>query len=259
MNPVKSSHTLGTVARAFDLLVGLAGGLEAVLRCFQRLIDDPVYRRQVWLAMTGQLVLSDITAEGWVERELNCLRRLGRAKEEGAESFPTPDEAAVRHMAENGNFGFHRYYVPGGLTRAQLLDFAREAGAKMNSSPDAEGDQIPTEVGVLECDLAAIMTPTDATHRPFNLNAEEQESWSAEQGGEGLTSAEEALYLVYRAFLAFGRIPFMGGWIRCRNRHQDGDRLLVGFFADGGLRVDWDAGSRSRWPCGAVARKFLEA
>jgi hypothetical protein len=247
---VKSSNSLGVVARAFDLLATLAGSIEEVIRCFQRIVDDPVYRRQVWLAMTGKSIVTEMTKEEWIEREAAALTHF----------FPEDQrfimDKLVEKMADTLDFGINQYCVPAGLDRKQLIEIARKVGMKINSSPHCDGQEIPTEAGLLECDLSAMMNATDSDNRPFNLNADEHKAWAAEQGGDGLTSAEETLYLMIRHFMTFGRILFMGGWIRCRNWHHDGESLFVGFFATDGLYVYHVDPSFRDWSSGAIARKF---
>ncbi|MFA5009925.1 MAG: hypothetical protein WC553_01665 [Patescibacteria group bacterium] len=245
-------NSLFILGEAVKRLVTLSGdNLETVLRCFQRIIDDPVYRHQVWLAMTGKLVVNEITPQEWLEREAQALIRLGLAEEDGG----IPDEV---RRALRGDSGINHYFIPGGLNRTHLIGLARKIGMKINSSPNCDGEELVTEAGTIECDLSAIMNSTDAEHRPFNLNADEHNTWAIEQGGDGLTSAEEALYLMIRHFMAFGRVLFMGGWIRCRNSYARGaaDSLSVGFSTDGGLRVGYGDRSDRYWGYGAVARKF---
>lgn len=247
---VKSLHSLGTVARAFDLLVTLAGGKIAdVINCFQRIITDPIYRRQVWLAMTGKLVISEMTQDEWIERESNTMDQFGLPTDE--------NRRQIERLAKSGKFGVNHYFAPAGLARKQLIELARKVGIKIDDSPYCDGRELPTEAGVLECDPFAIMVPANVEHHPFNLDAEEQEEWAKGQGGDGLTSAEEILYLLIRQFVAYGRILFMGGWIRCRNRHDGDESLDVGFAAGRGLSVDWGDRSYRDWRCGAVARKFM--
>jgi len=246
-------NSLFIVTEAVKRLLTLANNnSELLLRCFQRIIDDPVYRRQVWLAMTGKLAVEDITKEEWIERETNAMIQLGLLDEE----VVINDKLRIKQMAGAGKFGANQYFVSAGLTRKQLVELACKVGIKINNSPHCDGQEIPTEAGVLECDLAAIMTSTGPDYRPFNLNADEHEAWANEQGGDGLTSAEEALYLIIRHFLAFGRVLFMGDWIRCRNSHGPGSSLKVDFYAFIGLDVGWDNRSYRSWSYGAVARKF---
>lgn len=249
---MNSLSIMSEVVMRFKKLAG--DNLETVLRCFQRIIDDPVYRRQIWLAMTGQLLVTEITItkEEWVERETNAMRALGLLVEDAVQN----DALRIEIMANRDGVGINRYFVPAGLTRKDLIELARKAGSKINDSPHYAGQELPTEAGVLDCDLSAIMTSTSADHQPFLLNYDEHEAWAKAQGGDGLTSAEEALYLIIRHFLAFGRILFMGGWIRCRNSHGADYSLAVGFDAGAGLDVLYDIPSFRSWYFGAVARKF---
>jgi hypothetical protein len=239
-------NSLFIITDAVKRLVMLAGdNRETVLRCFQRIIDDPVYRRQVWLAMTGQLLVTEITKQEWIERETNAMRALGLLEE---------DALRIEIMANRDGVGINRYFIPAGLTRKDLVELAGAMGIKLNDSPHCDGQKLPTEAGTLECDLSAIMTSTNADHQPFLLNYDEHEAWAKAQGGDGITSAEEALYLLIRHFMAFGRILFMGGWIRCRNPHDAAFSLSVAFNADAGLNVNYDNHSNRNWHYGAVAR-----
>ncbi|MFH1088789.1 MAG: hypothetical protein V1719_03030 [Patescibacteria group bacterium] len=242
------------MAEALRRLVTLAGGnLDTVLRCFQRIIDDPVYRRQVWWAMTGKLVISEISKEEWIEQETNAMIQLG---------LMDNDALRIKQMADKGEFGVNHYFAPPGMIRSRLLELAAKVGIKLESSPNCTGESRPTVVGVLECDLSTIMQPTDSVHRPFNnLGYDGHLAWAEEQGGSDLASAEEILYLLIRHFMAFGRILFMGGWIRCRSGHGPSDQLRVYFSHDGGLGVDCGGDSNFCRNLGAVPRKFtpLEA
>ncbi|MFH0912055.1 MAG: hypothetical protein V1807_00080 [Patescibacteria group bacterium] len=246
-------NSLFVVAEAIRRLVTLAGeNLEMVLRCFQRVIDDPVYRRQVWLAMTGKLIVNEMSKDEWIERETNAMIQLGLMDAVVEEN----DALRIKQMATKGQFGINHYFIPSGLTRSRLLELAAKVGIKLNSSPNCDGDEIPTEAGMLECDLSTIMQSTDSAHRPFNLDYNGHLAWAKEQGGSDLTSAEEMLYLLIRHSMAFGRILFMGGWIRCRNRRGSGFRLLVSFDAGDGLRISYGFVGYSSWGWGAVPWKF---
>ena len=161
-------------------------------------------------------------------------------------------------------FGSNHYYVPQGLTRTVLLTAFQKLGLKLPGEVSAadykDGEQLPTEAGGLEQNFEKIMTPTDERHRPFMCNEDEQNAWAKELGGEGLCSAEEVLYLLLRAFLTFGRIPFMGGWIRARNAAPVQDSSVgVRWGAGGGLEVFYGSRSEQDWDYGAVARKFRKS
>ena len=253
---VKSSHThtLGVVARAFDLLVTLAGDtLAEVTRCFQRIIDDPGYRRRIWLVMTGKLVVDELTMDEWIEREINVMKTLGLFDEETARQIETMANRVLYNL-----YSTH-YFVPKGLTRERLIELARGAGIKIDDSPHRKGEELPTEAGILWCLLSEIMVPTDDHYRPFNLNYEQHERWVKELGGDKLTSVEEMLYLLIRQCMVSGRVLFMGGSIRCRNSRDANDSLTIGAIRGGindGLSVGCTTRSLSHWTCGAVAQQF---
>ncbi|MFH0912108.1 MAG: hypothetical protein V1807_00360 [Patescibacteria group bacterium] len=185
----------------------------------------------------------------WIKRETAAMEKLGIIGQ----------ETAIAKAANLPN-GVNHCFIPSGLDRKRLIKLAGESGVKVkfSSSPNRDGEGILTEAGILECDLSAIMTLRGPDRWPFNLNADEHLLWAKDQGGDGLTSAEEAIYLLIRAYMAFGKIPFMDKWIRCRNYcgSGSGSQLLVGFWAGSGLRVRYGQGDHHSSDYGAVARKF---
>lgn len=249
MTTVVSSVHLGTAATAAERLEKLGVGQDQ----FQRLITDAIYRKAVVVAMLQMEQAVTIASEDWVEREMAvsaCLVELG---------LPAFDEKDVWKAAQKGITAFSRF-VPKGLKRRQLLEACERAGIKLNgtvSGADCDGEDLSTEAGVLEQDFRAIMVPTDANQRPFMLNMDEHVVWAKEQGGDGLASAEETLYLILRAFLELGYVPFMGGWIRCRNKKGSGYSLGVFFGAGDGLEVGYGSLSDRIWVEGAVPRKYI--
>jgi len=252
------SVNLGTAARATDLLTT---GYGVDQSHFDRLVKDPAYRRQVGLAMTGQLIVTQLTREEWFERELNYLRQL---RSLGLPILPDSShemfmlvgslEAMVAQAYQEG-FGLNHRFIPAGLTRQMLLDASAEAGI-MTANDYPSGEQLPTEAGIFDCDLSKVMQPADVEQRPFMLNYDEHEAWSKEQGGMGLSSAEEVLYLILRMKLELGRILFAGGWIRCRNVDNPAGSLHVYLFAGDALRVFCSNRSQCDWSYGCVPRKF---
>lgn len=256
MASFNSLNVIKMFGEALDRLVALAGGSwEAVTRMFQRVIDDPLHRRRVYAALSGANAdTAEVTKADWDERELSVFKRLAKF------GIPMPSEKEVANAWCEGCTPNHRF-VPHNIGRRQLLEACHKAGIKTcDDNPKSAdydgGDQLPTERGTLDCDLGTIMTPTDAKHRPFMLNHDEQVEWAKEQGGDGITSVEEKLYLSLRAWVELGRVPFMGGWVRCRNKGGSGFSLGVGWPADGGLSVYYDDLEYEYWRYGAVARKF---
>lgn len=246
------SVNLGTAARATDLLTGY--GVDQTH--FDRLVKDPAYRRQVGLAMTGQLTVTQITREEWVERELNILTQL---HELGLPVLTVGEEVMRQQLDaaynEEGHHGIDHRFVPGGLVRQMLLDASAKAGIKIGTDY-LLGESLPTQVGVFDCNLTTVMQPVDGDQRPFMLDHDKHEAWSKDQGGDGISSAEEAQYLLLRMKLEFGRILFMGGWIRCKNAAGSGISVYVVFSANVGLGVDFGSRSSHGWSYGCVPRKF---
>lgn len=254
------SVNLGTAVRAVDLLTT---GYGVDQTYYDRLVKDPAYRRQVGLAMTGQLAVTEITRGEWVERELLCLSQLSTL---GLEMIPCRS-LGTYDFTEKGSledyinkayqpgFGSNHRFVPGGLTRQALLR-AASLGGMQTGTDYPSGEQLPTEAGIFDCDLATVMQPMDSDQRPFMLDHNEHEAWSKDQGGSGLSSAEEAQYLILRMKLEFGRVLFMGGWIRCRNAAGSGESVGVVFGAGSGLSVNYGSRSYRRWFDGCVPRKF---
>jgi len=219
----------------------------------QQVINDPVCRRSVADALMGQMISpTPMTKREWAERETKAMRTLGLLDEEAVQN----DALRIEMIANRGGCGMNHYFIPADLTRERLIELARKVGIKIDDDPNCNGEEILTEAGVLECDLATIMNSTDGEHRPFNLNYDEHDAWALAQGGDGLTSAEETLYLMIRHFMSFGRILFMGGWIRTRNACDADCSLDVCFFAGCGLFFFWFSRSFRSWSYGAVARKF---
>jgi hypothetical protein len=239
------SVNLGTVARATDLLTT---GYGVGQTHFDRLVKDPAYRRQVGLAMTGQLIVTEITRDEWVERELDLHDQL---KELGL-PFATREQLEA---AWKRGFGLNQRFDPGDLTRQMLLDASAKAGIKTKTD-FPPGEQLPTEVGIFVCDLTTVMQPMDADQRPFRLDHDEHEAWSKDQGGSGLSSAEEVMYLILRMKLEFSRILFMGGLIRCRNVTGSDASINVIFDAADGLDVSFGGASCRDWDYGCVPRRF---
>lgn len=192
---------------------------------------------------------SIMNSKEWFEREKAAMEE----KRFGITGQETAIAKAAAHV-----FGVNHYFVPAGLDRKKMIKLADKAGIKVkfNSSPNSEGEEIPTEAGVLECDLSAIMTPRGPAHRPFDLDADEHLAWAKEQGGDGLTTAEETIYLLIRAYMVFGNVSFRDRWIRCRNHGGSDSQLLVGVWAGSGLRVRYGRGGHRSSDCGALARKF---
>lgn len=162
--------------------------------------------------------------------------------------------------SECGGPNEHDRFVPTGLTRQPLFAACQAAGLKLISSylvsTDGIGEAIPTNSGMINQNLTTMMVPTDLAGRPFNLSMDEQEEWSRKQGGDGLTSVEEALFLILRKALEFRQTPWLAGWCRCRNSFGSGGSLYIRWVIDDGLDTGWDGRGYCDWFAGALARKF---
>lgn len=260
---LSSSVKATTGGMALGLLERHCGVKQAHV---QRVIDDPARRRQVGDALTGPLTALELTKEQWVERELHFLRKLrdfGLPLSPDAKfwsDFAERDslEWFVNEAWEEG-YGLNHRIVPGGLTREILFDAWLNAGFVISMNNKGV-EQLPTEMGVLRCDLSLVMQPIDDENRPFNLNYDDQLTWCKEQGGSGFTSVEELLYLVLRMLLEFGRILFLGGWVRCRNDSDEPNASGFMFiFVDPTghkVGVNQDKKEVRGWYHGCVPRKF---
>lgn len=243
----QSSPKATTVGMAVGLLERNHGVTQ---RHVQEVVDDPIRRRQVGLALTGPLTTFPVTREEWVEREFNFLAQL---HELGLPVLhPSPHTVQMQlNAAYRPGFGSNHRFIPAGLTREMLMAACGKAGIKMGTYHPSD-DQ--TAAGIFECDLTHVMQPMDAEQRPFMLDYDEHETWSKDQGGDGLSSADEALYLILRMKLEFGHVLFMGGWIRCIKDHADS--VDVGFHLQDGLEVVNGNMFDGSWDCGCLPRKF---
>lgn len=244
----RTLQVVGTLWEALQRLETCFGGWEPLTRAVDQIVNDPYRRQQVFLALNGQLVAAAMSKAEWVEREMAVLVQLA--------TLGLPEITTARlEPAWTDGVGLHHRYLPGDWNQRGLLDACKAAGIKM-CSLNTRDEELPTERGVIEYDLTSIMTPTDGEHRPFMLSYQEQIEWAAGQDGEGITSVEETLYLILRVKVELGRLPFMGGWIRCRNTAAPDESLGVFWYADFGLEVCSVFREYSCWYWGAVPRKF---
>lgn len=192
--------------------------------------------------------MAKMLREVWLSNEIFFQDKL---KELG---LPSASREQLEAAYKEG-FGRNHRFIPAGLTREMLMAACDKAGIK-TSTDYRSGAHYRTKAGIFDCDLSTVMQPVDADQKPFMLNYDEHEAWSKDQGGTGLSSAEEAQYLILRMKLEFGRVLFMGGWIRCRNAAGSDDSVGVYFSAGGGLNVGCDGRSSRLWYYGCLPRKF---
>jgi len=259
--------TTRTGSNVFGTGIGLADQLGITLakqgvtpQMIHSANADPTRGASIGAAFRGDISLGQITLDELIAREISYAKAFCEVAD--VPGFRgTYVEAALRYKESvAGVISVHDRYIPGNLTRRQLLGINCNLGIKIYQNDpkvaDCDGEAISTEQGVFQCDFMSMMTPTDADHRPFMLDYDQQWSWATEQGGNGFSSAEQALYAILRAKLELGRIPFMGGSLRCRNAGSSGCSLGVLFSAGDGLGVyDWDRSDRY-WYLGALPWKY---
>lgn len=194
--------------------------------------------------LRGQFTMKEIKRDEWINREKTMLAGI-------------MDNVDLIAEAWKKEVGVHHRYMPEKLMMMPLFEWCESVGMKIyNKSIPSNGEVLPTERGVIECDLERMMTATNENQHPFNLDFNGHRAWTREEGGDNLTSAEETLFLMGRTRREFGHIPFMGGWIRCRNKCGSDKSLGVFWIADDGLRVSTGTLACQSWCFGAVPRKF---
>lgn len=221
----------------------------------QRIVTHPIIANRVVRALRGDgdVMGGVMTQDDWVGQELVGLRELSKC------GMPPVDPDRVARAWQAG-YDLTRCYMPGDLRCEWLLRELLPAVGMQHVGEkiiEARGEH-PTEEGVFTCDLSRIMTPTNRKGHPFWLNYKGQLVWAQEQGGNDLTSAEETLYLLARAYIALGHFPFAGGMIRCRNRVGSGSYRMRVECNSAGLVVlaNWIADADSGYDPGAIPRKF---
>ena len=265
---LKGTCSMGTSSKdAFGAGNGLShefglamADVNVTPQMFKAAVSDPTKKASVGAALRGELAVTQITIDQLIAREIAINKTFCEAA--GVPYFGDSHIKETVHHKElvAGSISIHDRYIPSSLTRRQLLNIGRNLGIKLyNNDPkaaDNDGEEIPTEQGIFQLDFMSMMVPTDVDHRPFMLDYDQQWAWATEQGGNGFSSAEQALYAILRAKLELGRIPFMGGSLRCRNTRSSGGSLRVYFNAGDGLCVfNWDR-SVQYWILGALPWKY---
>lgn len=194
-----------------------------------------------------------MTKNDWVAREHRMLSVLQAACCIGA----VPD---IRHIDQvYRNFGPDDRYVPGGLDAVVLVNGLPSLGVKVRERKiPPKFEKIPGESGVISCDIGSVMRPTDLQDAPFMLSMERHIEWANMQGGQGIMSAEEVLYVLARSAVEFQRLPFSSGWVRTRNKVKIDECGVVAYSVEfGGLEVGLTDNLTRRPSFGAIPRKFV--
>jgi hypothetical protein len=224
------------------------------------IVSNSVRKVSVGAALRGELVVSQITIDQLIAREIALTTAFCETAK-----IAYPGDALIEKMLRHKEsvaeaISINDRFILGGLKRRQLLDVSRSFGINLyNNDPksaDNDGEELPTVQGIFQCDFVTMMVPTNENHHPFMLDYDQRWTWATEQGGHGFSTAEQALYTIIRAKLELGRIPFMGGSFRCKNVYGSGSSLRVGFNADRGLKVSFWGRSIQDWLLGALPWKY---
>lgn len=234
----------------------------------QATINDPITRQRVASALKGE-ASAPITQNDWLEREVEIL---GKICGSGIESLRSTLNRAVEEWGEPTE---HWRVIPGSYTLPDLFDILYRLNDKWQEGHNGKSflcrkrneewwrtsdkwQPLPTELGVMICNLETCANPTDLTGAPYYLNREEQKAWCKTQGAEELMSVEEVLYLFIRSIIERSRPLWPAGIMRCRNTHGSGNPLYVSWLADGGLTVAyWYDDDDANWNIGALPRKLI--
>jgi len=253
MSPARAFSNTGQASEV-DLALGKLGVTPAMS---QRVVTDPTIGAAVAASMRGDLTLGEISPEEWIARE----RVVGESLAELG--LPMFDQGDVVKMAEMGVGIYDRFVpsLPKETARKQLLKACEQAGLKLyagnNKDGDYDGERIATVSGIFTLDYASIFRPTNTEQHPYVLTYGDQWHWATEQGGDGFSTAEEAIYMAFlRPKVEIGYLPYMGGSIRCQNTYGSDLSLNVRWYAGGGLYVYSWRRSDASWALWALPRKF---
>jgi hypothetical protein len=242
----------------------------------QSVINDPIQRRRVAAVICGQELPGVVQLNQIVARENNVLTLLCEWMGVKYPGVEVVSYALHKAEAEWGGISIHDRVLPADLGLSQLFNgfYAfnaakgeqREVPIKLGHPANGEWwrtdkgvQHLPTELSVIRQDLGAVMQPTDLLGRPFNLNLEEQMAWSKEQGGDGITSAKETVYLFLRSVYERGLPLWAAGSCRTRNTFGSANSLSVRWYAYDGFSVDYWNREHRDWDLGAFPRKSLSS
>ena len=143
-----------------------------------------------------------ISLDALVARERECSRLLCEA----AGVTHPGDTFVSRAMNNLPELSPHWRFVSEGISQFSGLKACQTIGIKLyggspKSASEKGREDFVTSSSLIYGDLSRLFLPTDLAGRPFNLALPQQVAWSAEQGGEGLAFAPEALFLWARCAL----------------------------------------------------------
>ena len=262
------------VRRAFGPGLGLADQVDLALGkqgvtpvMLNYIAGNPLVAKRVAAAIKGESPRA-VSFDDLLPREVELTGRLiGTA----------PPENQIKQALETargkwGGLTEDDRFIPPNLSLEKLFEAIyrfneqlQEAGVPLLKLCHEQGkewwrghrdvQQLPTQSGVIRCNFSKLMR-ADLDGRPFSLNAQKQNEWAMENGGDGLTSAEETVFLWLRCLIEEGRPLWSVGSVRCRSGYGSESSLSVRFHADGGFEVDFWHLRATHWSLGAVPRKF---
>jgi len=253
---------------------GLAMDDEKVVpSMFQTAVSDPIRKVSVGAALRGELTVSQVAFDQIITRENNVLTLLCEWMGVKYPGVDVVERALRKAEAEWGGISIHDRVIPAGLDLAHLFagfyafnaakTEQREMPIKLGHPANEEWwrkdknvQHLPTELSVIRQDLASVMQPTDLLGRPFYLNLEAQVAWAKDQGGDGITSAEETAYLFLRSVYERGLPLWAAGSCRTRNAYGSTFSLYVYWDAGDGFCVD-NYDRFGIWDVGVLPRKSL--
>lgn len=215
----------------------------------------------------GSLSGSDqINSGAWIARELKIVNALVGL---GLLEF---DRDLVTKAANEKEVTVHDRFLPGGLTLANLFSLLY-AWNEVTEKKDRvklfhnQGDEwwrtdndvqsLPTQAGVLTiCDFSRIVQIIRSNEHPFRLRMNRQVTWAEKQGGSGIMSAEQVVFLFIRLMLERQDLLQATSAVRCCNTLGSGSSLIVRWFDTEGFGVcSWDR-SGWGWDLGAMPEVF---
>ncbi|MFY9484270.1 MAG: hypothetical protein WAP74_01450 [Patescibacteria group bacterium] len=266
------------VRRAFSGLgqadqVDISLGREGITpTMFNQVVANPLVTQRVVAAIKGEAPRV-LTLDALIEREQQFARNFCALAEMEYVGDNVVENALVRAQEVWGQLTEHDRFMPEiGLPEGFQSHYSWNAGReaeglsclKLCHNPnsewwrtDAQVEHLRTTVGVIRCNFATVMEWSDLDGRPFNLSREKQIAWAGEQGGNGITTAEQNVYLNVRSLMERSLPLISLGSLRCQNRCGSAHSLRVRCHAVYGFLVGRWHGGHARWPLGALPGKFV--
>ncbi len=257
------------LADQVDLALGKEGVTPAMLN---QISGNSLVAQRVAAAIKGEAPRV-LTLDAIVAREQQLARNFCALAQIECVDNKVVEQALVNAQKVWGQLTEHDRFVPEiGLAEGFQCHYGWNAGREAEGLPCLklchdrnnewwrtyrQVEHLRTAAGVIRCNFAKVMEWTDLTGRPFNLNRQAHVEWGIAQGGTGITSAEQNVYLNARSLMerSLPLIPL--GSLRCQNRYGSDYSLYVSCGADDGFYVEDLGGDDGYWSLGALSGKFL--